>query len=173
MHKPREIARPGANNRTYAGTVQLPVPIRRQGYRIAHRVLRVWWFIARPSVQGVKCVLTDGDRVLLVRHTYGNQDWDLPGGGVRRGEEPLAAALREMDEELGVRLEEMHPLGQISLQAFGANNRVHCFQAEIGPAELTVDEGELAAVSWFARDQLPSEVGRYVLALLRRLQPAD
>jgi 8-oxo-dGTP pyrophosphatase MutT (NUDIX family) len=149
--------------------MQVPVPIRRQGYRVAHRLLRAWWFVARPRVRGVKCALTDGDRVLLVRHTYGNQEWDLPGGGIRRGEPPLVAARREMEEELGVRLDHMHPLGEISLRAYRAHDRIHCFQAEIGPAELAIDEGELAAASWFARDSLPTDVGRYVFAVLDRL----
>ena len=149
--------------------MQVPVPIRRQGYRIAHRLLRSWWFIARPHTSGVKCVLTDGDRVLLVRHTYGNTEWDLPGGGIHKGEEPVEAARREMEEELGVQLENPRPLGQISLRAYRARDRIHCFHAEIGPADLTIDEGELAAASWFARDEIPEEVGRYVFAVLGRI----
>lgn len=145
------------------------MPIRRQGYRVAHRLLRSWWFIARPHVSGVKCALTDGNRVLLVRHTYGNQEWDLPGGGIRRGEKPVAAARREMEEELGVQLDNPRPLGTISLRAYRARDRIHCFHADIGPAELTIDEGELAEAAWFERDELPSEVGRYVHALLGRI----
>jgi 8-oxo-dGTP pyrophosphatase MutT (NUDIX family) len=169
--EPRDLARLDANDRTYAGSVQVPVPIRRQGYRVAHRLLRSWWFVARPHVRGVKCVLTDGDRVLLVRHTYGRTEWDLPGGGIHRGEEPAAAARREMQEELGVEIDGLRPLGEISLRAYRARDRIHCFHAEIGPAELTIDEGELAAASWFARDELPKGVGRYVFVVLRRIRP--
>jgi 8-oxo-dGTP pyrophosphatase MutT (NUDIX family) len=149
--------------------VQIPVPIRRQGYRVAHRLLRSWWFIARPHTEGVKCALTNGNQVLLVRHTYGHPEWDIPGGGIRRGEQPLEAARREMEEELGVRIELLRPLGEVSLRAYRANDRIHCFHAELGPAELTIDRGELEDARWFRRDQLPAERSRYVSPIIGRL----
>jgi 8-oxo-dGTP pyrophosphatase MutT (NUDIX family) len=110
----------------------------------------------------VKCALTDGDRVLLVRHTYGHDQWDIPGGGIHRGEEPLAAARREMEEELGVTIDDLHPLGQLSVRPYRARDQIHCFHAELGPVELTIDEGELAAAKWFAQDELPRKASRYV-----------
>jgi 8-oxo-dGTP pyrophosphatase MutT (NUDIX family) len=146
--------------------VQVPVPIRRHGYRVAHRMLRAWWFVVRPRVQGVKCVLTDGDRVLLVRHTYGHHEWDFPGGGVRRGEEPLAAARREMEEELGVRLDGLRAIGEISARPYRSRDRIHCFHAELGAAGLTIDEAELATAEWFERRQLPTDTSRYVSPIL-------
>lgn len=42
-----------------------------------------------------------GDRVLLVRKTYGNR-WDIPGGYVNHGESPAAACRREVREEIGL-----------------------------------------------------------------------
>lgn len=170
MHKPRNIARLAANDRTYAGSVQVPVPIRRQGYRVAHRLLRSWWFVARPHVQGVKCALTDRDRVLLVRHTYGHSEWDLPGGGIQRGEQPLDAARREMEEELGVPIDNLRPMGQVSVRPYRAHDRIHCFHAELGPVELTIDRGELAEARWFPRALMPTELSRYVSEILARLE---
>ena len=41
----------------------------------------------------------DGARLLLLR-AY--RDWDFPKGLVQRGEEPLAAAVRETEEETGI-----------------------------------------------------------------------
>jgi 8-oxo-dGTP pyrophosphatase MutT (NUDIX family) len=55
-----------------------------------------------PSVLGVAAAIYDAQgRVLLVRHSY-NPGWRLPGGGVNRGEPPLAAIRREMAEEVGL-----------------------------------------------------------------------
>ena len=45
--------------------------VRRAGYRLAYRMLTIWWFVRRPPTAGVKCLLTSGSEVLLVRHTYG------------------------------------------------------------------------------------------------------
>src|SRR5579875_1019747 len=100
------LARPGSMITTaYADAVRLPVGLKRTGYRTAYNVLRVYWFVRRPEVRGVKCVLTKGDRVLLVRHTYGDRRWDLPGGRMRRDEPAVNTARREMQEELGVEIQ--------------------------------------------------------------------
>ena len=72
------------------------------GYRVALLLLRVWWVLARPRSSGVRCVIRHGDEILLVRHSYGDRRWLLPGGRVRRGEDPAATASREMAQELGV-----------------------------------------------------------------------
>lgn len=46
-------------------------------------------------------LFVDGDRILLVRKTYGYR-WDVPGGYVDVGESPAAACEREVREELGL-----------------------------------------------------------------------
>jgi 8-oxo-dGTP pyrophosphatase MutT (NUDIX family) len=138
------------------------------GYRVAYRLLQVYWFLARPHKDGVKCVLTDGDRVLLVRHTYGRRHWDLPGGSVKRHEPPVDTATREMGEELGVRIADWRPLGHVLASLDHRRDVLHCFQAELRAATLEVDEGEIAAARWFRRDALPPRVNPYVVTILER-----
>lgn len=46
-------------------------------------------------------VNTEG-KVLLLKRTYGDFGWSLPGGGVERGETIHQALIRECQEELGV-----------------------------------------------------------------------
>ena len=41
-------------------------------------------------------------------------NWQLPQGGMDKGETPEAAALRELEEETGIRPERVEPLGNIS-----------------------------------------------------------
>lgn len=55
---------------------------------------------ATPRV-AAGALFVDGDRVLLVRKTYGER-WDIPGGYVDRGESPTAACQRELREELAL-----------------------------------------------------------------------
>jgi 8-oxo-dGTP pyrophosphatase MutT (NUDIX family) len=142
--------------------MRLPVPIRRLGFRVAHRLLRVWWFVRKPEQHGVKCVLTDSENVLLVRHTYGRREWDLPGGGVKRDERPLDAARREVEEELGVHLDDWRDLGCLRATEYHRHDTIYCFQAELNGKQLTIEPGEIDTVRWFSRRRLPRDSGRYV-----------
>ena len=70
---------------------------------IAYRVLRVWWFVRQPHHDGAVIAVWLGDRILMVRHSYRNcLSW--PGGGIKSGEQPADAAVRELQEELGLRV---------------------------------------------------------------------
>jgi 8-oxo-dGTP diphosphatase len=54
---------------------------------------------------GAACVILDGTgRVLLVHHTYGRLNWELPGGLSEPGEAPDETARRELLEETGLSL---------------------------------------------------------------------
>jgi 8-oxo-dGTP pyrophosphatase MutT (NUDIX family) len=150
--------------------MRLSVQARRVAIRIAYAGLRTYWFLARPSIVGVKCVLTHGDDVLLVRHTYGNRAWDLPGGTVKRREAPRDAARREMNEELGRRIEDWIPLGELFVNTNHHDDNLHLFQARV--ADQTVDPNltELAEAAWFPRDALPTDLARFVRPILIRVR---
>jgi ADP-ribose pyrophosphatase YjhB (NUDIX family) len=56
--------------------------------------------VRRPITVGVRALIVEDNQVVLVR-THGSDVWDLPGGGVKRGETLRAAAMREAEEETG------------------------------------------------------------------------
>jgi 8-oxo-dGTP pyrophosphatase MutT (NUDIX family) len=138
-------------------------PVLRLAYRVGYQLLRVWWLIARPRKDGVKCLLTRGGEILLVRHTYGKPErWELPGGGVKRSEEPRVAARREVQEELGVDVEDWTYLGELFARIDRKRDRLWCFAAEVGDIPLSLDRAEIAEAGWFHRDRLPTDTGRHV-----------
>lgn len=147
---------------------RLPVPARRLVYRCAYQGLRVWWFVCRPEVRGVKCLITDGDQILLVRHTYGPRGWDLPGGTMKPGESPAETARREIEEELGVLIDDWSALGMIERTLDHRRDHLHCFHAELPARSLDIDRGELHVARWFPRTELPARLNYYVRPVLAR-----
>lgn len=60
-------------------------------------------FPVERKATGAACAIFDATgRVLLVRHTYGRLNWELPGGMSEPGEAPDETARRELLEETGV-----------------------------------------------------------------------
>ncbi|MEU9732623.1 NUDIX hydrolase [Streptomyces sp. NPDC048002] len=57
--------------------------------------------MAHPRMAAGALFFDAGGRVLMVQPTY-KEYWDIPGGYVEVGESPLQAAVREVEEELGI-----------------------------------------------------------------------
>lgn len=55
-----------------------------------------------PALGAAVVIRDDAKRVLLVRHSYGRLNWEVPGGGSEPGESAAQTAVREAQEELGV-----------------------------------------------------------------------
>ena len=99
---------------------------------IGFSLARVWWRMRRPQHQGALVAMHVDGQVLLLRSSY-RRAWNFPGGGVRAGEQPMAAARREMVEEIGV---DIAALGDTTLRPGsvecglwdGRRERVHVFE---------------------------------------------
>jgi 8-oxo-dGTP pyrophosphatase MutT (NUDIX family) len=116
------------------------------------------------------CVLTSGDDVLLVRHTYGRRrQWDLPGGGLRRREEPLDGIRREISEELGVELTQPVFLGELFERIGGKHDQLWCFSEEVRDRTVTPSAVEIAEARWFPRHSLPERRAKYASRIVDRL----
>jgi 8-oxo-dGTP pyrophosphatase MutT (NUDIX family) len=149
--------------------MRLSLQVRRFAIRCAYVGLRLYWFLARPQVSGVKCVITHDDDVLLVRHTYGNRSWDLPGGQIRRREVPVDTARREMTEEIGRLIEEWVNLGELHVETNHHHDNLHLFHGRLGDRRIELDQVEIDDAEWFPRDGLPANLGRFVRPILSRL----
>jgi 8-oxo-dGTP pyrophosphatase MutT (NUDIX family) len=142
-------------------------------YRVGYRFARVYWFVRRPAKRGVKCVITRGGEVLLVRHTYGNRRaWELPGGGVKPGEDPVEAASRETHEELGLSISDWTALGDFFSRGEHRADTMYCFHAVVDDVSPVADRVEIAEVRWFPTTALPVRKGRFVRRILAMTEAA-
>ena len=145
----------------------IPKPLHRLAYRLAHAGRRVWWRVARPNVTGCRVLAFDGEgRVLLVRHSYGTGNWMPPGGGMRRGEDPLLAGPRELSEETGCDLEGVWQVAHLEEALKGATNAVHIV-AGTAVGSPVPDGREIIEAAFFSPDALPDDMSN----LMRRDLP--
>ncbi|RDD71433.1 NUDIX hydrolase [Paracoccus versutus] len=86
------------------------------------------------------CLRDDYDWIPFPAH------WDLPGGGAEPGETPVECALRELDEEFGLRLPEGRLAGQAFPSVLDPGRLSWLFRGTITAAEIAAirfgDEGQ-------------------------------
>ncbi len=113
----------------------------------------------RGDVQGVRVILVDDRRVILVSHWYAPWVWTLPGGGVDAGEKPEDAAMREAFEETGFKVKSM--AGEIGTYTgrWGKGDKVAVYYSGDFEGSLALKPNlEIMARSWFDIDHLPDEI---------------
>src|SRR5262245_58925531 len=114
--------------------------------------------LRHPKIVVVACVLLSPDgSILLAKRPEGRTLaglWEFPGGKVEPGEEPEAALLRELEEELGVRLrpENLVPLTSIDYPYPDFDLVMPLYLCEAWDGEITAREDQ--ELVWTRPDQL-------------------
>lgn len=137
----------------------LPAPLHRALLPLAHHLRHHWRKLTRAHIAGVSVIITNfaGD-VLLLRHSYGPRVWALPGGGLKRGEEPEDCARREVFEELGIELGVVEPIGTIDEVLSGAPHTAHLFHSTCNKRP-NPDGREVVEARFFPSHSLPEPLG--------------
>ena len=110
-------------------------------------------------------VIVKNGRIYATRRTDGEQKgfWEFPGGKIEEGESSEDALVREIREELGVKIAVREFLTTVSYQYPSFFLVMDCFlcSLEEGEMELSVHdralwlkEGELGSVQWLPADEL-------------------
>lgn len=125
----------------------------RSGLRLGYPLAQLWWHLTRPSAHGAHVVLRIRsetpyeDEILVVRHSY-KPGLSVPCGGIHRGESAQNGALRELFEEVGIRLrpDQLLDRGEIFLIQDGRRDHGYFFECILPPAarpEVKIDQREI------------------------------
>lgn len=123
--------------------------------KLLYALLNIYLFIDRRERFAVTGFIFYGDKVLLVRHRYGNPNWTPPGGFIKKNEKPADGLQREIYEEVGIELSKVVLMSTLRDSRPHKNITVHRFYARANSPECIIDEIEIKEAGWFA----PEEVG--------------
>lgn len=134
----------------------ITVSLGRLGYRAASAAIALDWRIRPSRGRGVKMIIERSDAaLLLVRHTYGNRHWTLPGGRMRSEEDPITAANREIAEELGVLAGKTSLIGTYPLRVGRRRERIEVVRCTDLVGAISPSPIEIEEAAWFDRAEIP------------------
>ena len=129
---------------------------------------------------GGACIaaLTENDEIYLVRqfrYAFGQELWELPAGKLEKGEDPFAAAKRELGEECGLTAEHFVDLGPVYPTVGYCTEIIYCWAATgLASCGMHLDEDEFLTPEKVPFDRavemvLSGEIrdGKTVAALLK------
>lgn len=122
----------------------------------------VSWPALRLYLQGsrrTRLILRGADgRLLLLKGWYSSNEWQLPGGGLHRNEDPVRGVCREVLEETGLIVppDRLRFIKEMSVAEHGLRFRVLIFLADLPlEARLKPRWPEVAELAWQDSRQLP------------------
>lgn len=134
------------------------------------RIIEQWPIVdVRDYVNAL--VLNEAGEAMIIegyKHGLGRSSWQVVGGYLEKGEEPLAAVRRELREETGYESQEWQHLGSFVVDA---NRRVatgHFYLARNARPvqEPDHDDLETFTIRWVSLDELKRAVGDGRVAII-------
>lgn len=125
------------------------------GYKLAYQLMRAAWRLTNPLTHGALVLIWCRGEVLLVRNSYVPY-FSAPGGFVKPGEDARAAALRELEEEVGLTVAPASLQLALELTHPWEYKRDHVKIFELSLDErpaVRVDNREVVAALWMTPSQ--------------------
>lgn len=124
-------------------------------FRLGFPLARIWWRLRRQRHEGALVAIHCGQSLLLLHSSY-RTAWNFPGGGIRRGETPEAAARRELAEEIGLVPDApLHLTGEARGLWEGRRDRVFLFALRLDRLPmLQLDQREIIGAHLVPLDDL-------------------
>jgi ADP-ribose pyrophosphatase YjhB (NUDIX family) len=105
-------------------------------------------------------IVDDAGRVLLVKHGYGELNWQVPGGRGEAGESAEETARREALEEVGIELDVERLVG-VYWEPPDAHHFV--FRARARGEPRVADKAEITELGWFSPNVLPRPISDFTV----------
>jgi 8-oxo-dGTP diphosphatase len=129
----------------------------------------LWRRAARGTTAGA-VILDELGRVLLVKHSYGPLNWEIPGGAAELDETPTENVLREVREETGLTVIPEQLTG-IYYERKGPGFEVlhFAFRCRVGNSAAVpeANSAEITQCGYWPLDELPRPISDFTLRRLR------
>lgn len=127
---------------------------------------------------GGSAIIAEKDgKILMVkqyRYPYKTELWEIPAGKLNAGEDPMDTAIRELEEEGGVRAERVEKLFEVYPTPAYNDEIIRIYRAfGIKETKINLDEDEFLSSEWIEKDKLKEMIkngeikdGKTLIALL-------
>ena len=156
-----------------------PIARRLHLMQIASWTYELYRLIRQPHTHGSLVAIWQSNQLLLVETSY-RRGYGLPGGAIQAGETARDAAIRELQEELGLAIESswLQDPWTISIRQPGGLNTVTIFSLRwdqhlsdsidvANRPRVVIDQLEIIATTWMSREEaldqhLPNHLRHYL-----------
>lgn len=112
----------------------------------------------RFTVTAGALIFNDAGQILLLKHRFrAGSGWGLPGGFLEKGEQPLDAMKRELQEEIGLEVENPEIFAARSFKKPRQVEVLFCCRAS---GQVTPQTMEVERAEWFSLESLPDGLPR-------------
>ena len=118
--------------------------------------------LARKKLGAAAVILNEAGHVLLVRHTYGRLNWELPGGYAEAAESVIGTAVREVREETDLSVRALHTTGTYYDPEHDMHHFVFLCEAADGEVPRP-DSTEVSACAFWAAGALPRPISDFTI----------
>lgn len=91
----------------------------------------------------------------MIKNSYGRKRWTFPGGGIKKNEKAIDAAIRETKEEVGIEIFNLRQIGQFISTEEYKKDTITVFTCDTDSAVFKIDDKEIIEAVWFNLKQLP------------------
>jgi 8-oxo-dGTP diphosphatase len=119
--------------------------------------------MAGRSLGSAAVILDEAGRVLLVHHSYGRLNWELPGGGSELGESAVETAIREVREETGLEVAAERMTGIYYDPRDDMHHFVFACRLADPAAVPEPDHGEITELGYFSAEALPRPISDFTI----------